>query len=288
MEKAVAAAGSKGNASFLPMLIVLFGAAFIAAFNENLMNVALISIMGDFSVTADAAQWLVTGYMIVTSIIVSITAFLSRRFSVRVLFFTACSIIAGGSIVCFFSPNFGVLLTFRTLQAIGSGICIPTATYITLKVVPLRQLGTYMAICNCMIIFGPALAPVISGIIVTLLSWRFIFLPPAIFCVILIVVGIFLVRDVESQQKISLDILSLILAVLGLFLLTYGLSMIIGQTVLAIACIIIAVILLGVFAVRQFRIKNPMLNLSPLRNRFFFQVCIRSVVIMMICFSMSV
>lgn len=56
---------------------------FVAAFNENIINVALHDIMAAFSVSATTAQWLVSGYMIVTSVFTAIMAFLSGRFSTR-------------------------------------------------------------------------------------------------------------------------------------------------------------------------------------------------------------
>lgn len=48
------------------LLVVMYIAAFVAAFNENIINVALHDIMAAFSVSATTAQWLVSGYMIVT------------------------------------------------------------------------------------------------------------------------------------------------------------------------------------------------------------------------------
>ena len=72
------------------ILVVMYIAAFVAAFNENIINVALHDIMAAFSVSATTAQWLVSGYMIVTSIFTAIMAFLSGRFSTRKLLFFAC------------------------------------------------------------------------------------------------------------------------------------------------------------------------------------------------------
>ena len=69
------------------ILVVMYIAAFVAAFNENIINVALHDIMAAFSVSATTAQWLVSGYMIVTSIFTAIMAFLSGRFSTRKLLF---------------------------------------------------------------------------------------------------------------------------------------------------------------------------------------------------------
>ena len=70
------------------ILVVMYIAAFVAAFNENIINVALHDIMAAFSVSATTAQWLVSGYMIVTSIFTAIMAFLSGRFSTRKLLFS--------------------------------------------------------------------------------------------------------------------------------------------------------------------------------------------------------
>ena len=77
------------------LLSVLYGSAFIAGFNENLVNMALVSIMAEYGVDSVTAQWLVTGYMIVATVVVTCMAFLYRRFHVRTLFFGA----AGLSIV---------------------------------------------------------------------------------------------------------------------------------------------------------------------------------------------
>lgn len=58
----------------------MYIAAFVAAFNENIINVALHDIMAAFSVSATTAQWLVSGYMIVTSIFTAIMAFCPDAF----------------------------------------------------------------------------------------------------------------------------------------------------------------------------------------------------------------
>ena len=138
------------------MLAVLYGSAFVAAFNENIVNVALISIMDEFSVGADTAQWLVTGYMIVTAIVVTVTAFLSKRLRLRTLFFIASTLLVGGSLACLVAPTFLLLLTARLVQAVGTGIFIPSMMGTVLAVAPRKRLGTFLSIGGCMITFGPA------------------------------------------------------------------------------------------------------------------------------------
>ena len=53
------------------LLTTLYAAAFVAGFNENLVNMALMSIMGEYGVDSVTAQWLVTGYMIVSTVAAS-------------------------------------------------------------------------------------------------------------------------------------------------------------------------------------------------------------------------
>lgn len=80
------------------MLAALYAVSFVAAFNENIVNVALIDIMDAFGVTALTAQRLVTGYMMVTTLIVTLSAFLYQRLGVRLLFIVASAFLIVGSI----------------------------------------------------------------------------------------------------------------------------------------------------------------------------------------------
>ncbi len=270
------------------LLIVLYGSAFVGAFNENLINVALISIMKEFSVESITAQWLVTGYMIITTIVVTLTAFLFKRFHLKSLFFIASALLVCGSVVCIFAPTFPVLLIARLSAAIGTGLFIPCMMNTVLIVAPHNRIGTYLSIGNCMITFGPAFAPVVSGIMVTSFGWRSIFIPPAILIAILALVGLKFIYSVAEPQKLKLDILSVVLSALGLFLFVYGLSIITSDTLIAIIALVVGIGILACFVIRQNRLKNPMLDMTPMRNPRFATACILVVVSMMMTFSMCV
>ncbi len=272
----------------LPMLVVLYGGAFVAAFNENIVNVALISIMGEFSVSAATAQWLVTGYMIVTCIVVASTAFLSRRFNLRTLFFAALLLMVLGSVVCATSQSFLLLLVFRLVQALGTGLLIPAMMNAVLVLAPRKKLGTYLSIGSCMITFGPAFAPVVSGLMVTAIGWRFVFVPPAVAAVLLAVAGAFFVGNLSEPEQAALDVVSVLLSAAGLALFVYGLSIVADSPFVALAAMALGVACIVLFAIRQGRVENPLLNLEPLRNRLFFPVCLLMIVAMMTSFSMSV
>lgn len=270
------------------MLAVLYGSAFVAAFNENIINVALVSIMAEYGVDTNTAQWLVTGYMVITTIVVTVTAFLSNRLNLRTLFFIASAFLVGGGVGCLIAPSFEVLLVFRLAQAIGTGIFIPVMMSTVLAVAPRKKLGTYLSIGSCMITFGPAFSPVISGLMVIWMGWRGVFLPAMVVMIVLAIASIFLVKNVSEPQKIKLDLLSIALSAVGLTAFVYGLSIITTNLMLSIIIILIGAAVIGLFALRQRHLENPLLDLSPMTNPRFSIACILVVVAMMTTFSMSV
>lgn len=270
------------------MLAVLYGSAFVAAFNENTVNVALVSIMREFTIDANTAQWLVTGYMIVTAIVVTITAFLVKRLHLRTLFLMAACMLVFGLIAAMLATLWPLFLAARLVQAIGTGIFIPVMMSTVLAVAPRMKMGTYLSIGGCMITFGPAFAPVVSGIMVTTFGWRSIFLPPAVLIVILMVLGIAFIRNIAEPEPIKLDVLSVALSALGLFLFVYGLSLVMSDPVVAVITAALGLGAIALFVRRQHRIPNPLLDLGPIHNRLFIPVCLLVVVAMMTTFSMSV
>ncbi len=277
---------SKKN--FLPLLVVLYGTAFVAAFNENIVNVALVDIMAQFSISSATAQWLVTGYMIVTAIVVTLMAFLLKRFSLRTLFFIGSSVLVLGSLAAMSAPNFPLLLIARLLQAVGTGIFIPTMMNTVLTVAPKAKLGSFLAIGGCTITFGPALAPVVAGLMITFVGWRSIFVIPAIAVVILAVCGFFFVKNVSETERLHLDVLSVLLSALGLTSFVVGLGEVTSQPVIAAIMLALGIGLIALFISRQRRIDNPLMNLQPMRNPRFPIACALVVVAMMTTFSMSV
>ena len=130
------------DSSLGPLLAVFYGCGFLAGFNENLVNMALVAIMGDFSVDAVGAQWLVTGYMIAVTVVVTCMAYLYRRLSMRALFFTAAALSIAGSAGGFLAPNFPLLLAARLVQAVGTGVFIPLMMNVVVDRVPHERLGT--------------------------------------------------------------------------------------------------------------------------------------------------
>ena len=175
-------------------LIGFFAGGFIAGFNENLVNMALVAIMGEFSVDAMTAQWLVTGFMVVTVFVVAAMAALYRRLGPRTLLFVALACNALGSMGGLVAPTFAVLFASRLVQAVGTGIFIPLMMNAILETVASEKLGTYLAVGNGMIALGPAVAPVATGALVGAFGWHSVFVVPLVASALIGLWGLVAVR----------------------------------------------------------------------------------------------
>ncbi len=269
------------------LLVVLYASAFIAGFNENLVNMALVSIMNEFSIDAITAQWLVTGYMIVATVAVMCMAFLYRRFQLRQLFFAAAGFSFVGTVMGLFSPTFEFLMIARLIQAVGSGIFIPLMMNTILVVTPKNKLGQFISIGGCMITFGPAFAPVVCGGVVSALGWRYIFALPAIVLLVVSIVAFFAVKNLETYDA-KLDFLSVIISALMLFTLSFGLAEVMVDWKIGVPSLIAFIVVTVWFVIRQFRLENPLINLEPMKSILFWPSILMTSIAMIGTFSCSV
>ena len=273
--------------SFVPLLATVYAGAFMAGFNENLVNVALMSIMGDFAVDSVTAQWLVSGYMIVATVVVSCMAFLFRRVPLKALFFAATGLTLVGSVIGLVSTNFAMLMAARLIQAVGTGIFIPLMQNTILAVTPKNRLGVFMSIGGCTITFGPAFAPVVCGALVTCFGWHSVFVVPIVAMVVLIVMGFLFVLNLENTAA-ELDIPSVILSAVALTAIVYGMSQITIDLPMAAVWLLAGVAAGAFFVIRQKRCANPLINLSPFSEPRYAVPMALVFVAMMTMFSMSV
>ena len=271
------------------IIAVLVFSAFIATFNETILNVALSDIMKEMNVTAGTVQWLITAYMIVTSVMVPVTAFLIQTFKTKNLFLSALGLLLLGTVCAAFSGSFAMLIISRMIQASGTGMMIPIMMNTALIVSPKEKIGASMAACVCAISLGPAFGPTFSGIMLQYFSWHalFIILIPVI--ALAMILGQVFLDNVSEISKPKIDYLSIILSTIGLGTVIYGISSVTeGNVKITLLSFIIGILCIIIFVKRQFKLTDPMLNLSPFKYPKFVIGVLLVMISMMTMFTMNV
>lgn len=252
----------KRNKIVIPFLI----SAFIGLFNETALNMAFVEIGKGFEIEPSTVQWLTTGYLLILGVFVPVSSFLMQRFTTRQLFGASLSLSIVGTLIAAFAPSFSVLLIARIFQALGTAIILPLMMTVILMVYPVEKRGAAMGKIGLVIVFAPAIGPTLAGVILETFTWHFIFLVTIPFLLIALFVGLKFIVNVSEVQPTKLDVLSFILSTIGFGGVVYGFSIsgelgtfMTTEVYIAVGLGLVALLL---FAIRQFKLETPMLNLK--------------------------
>ncbi len=258
-------------------IIVLLCAAFVVILNETILNVALPRLIDSLGVDANVVQWVATGFMLTMAVVIPTTGFIIGRLGTRGAFALAMISFTCGTAIAAAAPGFGLLLAGRIVQGIGSAIMLPLLITTVLTLVPIAKRGAVMGNVTIVIAVAPALGPTISGLILAHFAWRFLFLFVLPFAIIATILGIARLRGGAREHQ-PLDVVSVLLSVPGFAGVVYGLSSL-GETsssttarVAGLGALLVGLILVSVFALRQVRLQRagaPLLNLSTFRYSAF-------------------
>lgn len=251
---------------------VLLAAAFVALLNQTLLIVALPPVMAEFHIEASQAQWITTAFLLTSGVMVPITAFLIEKFKSKSLLISALSIFAFGTLLGAIAPSFEILVTARVVQAMGAGILMPLMQTVLLTVYPPEKRGAAMGMSGLVIGFAPAIGPTLGGFIIDQFEWRFLFYIVLPITIIVLLASIILMKNVTTQKAVRLDILSVIFSSFGWGGLLYSFSIVgtVGWTDLEfIVALIVGIISLILFIVRQNKLERPMLSFKVFRSKQF-------------------
>lgn len=251
-----------------PILISLLIAGFFGLYFETSMNIALGTLMDYFNVGQSTIQWVTTAYLLTLGILVPVSALLFQWFTTRQLFIGAvlCSII--GAVIAALSPTFTILLIARIIQAVGIAIFLPLMINTILIIFPVEKRGSAMGLVGLVMMFAPSIGPTLAGVIMVDLSWHWIFWVALPFLIFTLIFGIIYLPNITEVTKPKIDILSIILSTLGFGGVVYGFSSA-GEkgweSSIVLISIIVGIIALILFYVRQLKLKEPMIDMRVLK-----------------------
>lgn len=245
--------------------------------NQTLLTTAYPSLMKDFSITPDYVQWLTTGFLLVTGVTIPLSGWLLHQVNTKYLYICSLIIFFCGTFYCYLSTTFINLLIGRIIQAVGVGISMPLFQTVLLSLFPKNKRGSIMGIAGIVIGLAPAIGPSLSGFILTKYSWHVLFLLLLPIIGIALNMAVLFMKPVLPITKSKLDILSFVESSLGLGLLLYGLSLISASNanmwVVAFS-IIIGIVFIYQFLIRQSHIPNPFLSLNPFKEKDYLISCV--------------
>ncbi|HMK63808.1 MAG TPA: MFS transporter, partial [Acidimicrobiales bacterium] len=204
--------------------VVYVAALFMAIMDTTIVNVALPTLGRDFHVRSTGVDAVVIGFLVSMAVFIPASGWLGDRFGPRRVLLASIVIFTGASALCGLATGLGELSAFRVLQGVGGGLMTPVGMTMLWRAFPPAERIRASAILIIPTAFAPALGPVLGGLFVTDLSWRWVFYVNVPIGIAALVFGRVFLREQERQEPGPFDLGGFVLACVGLGSLMYGLS----------------------------------------------------------------
>jgi DHA2 family multidrug resistance protein len=249
--------------------------AFMAVLNIQIVNASLADIQGGIGAGIDDGGWISTSYLIAEIVVIPLSGWLARVFSVRTYLLTNAFLFLVFSAACALAQNLPQMIVLRAIQGFTGGVLIPMAFTLIITLLPKEKQSIGLALFAISATFAPAIGPTIGGYLTENFGWEYIFY----------------VNVVPGAVMVSMLFFSLEQKPMNLSLLREGdwpgiVTMSIGlaalQTVLEegnkddwfgspfiVRLAVIAAVALTLFVAIELTSKKPLLNLRLLVRRNF-------------------
>ena len=270
---------AKIDPAVLRLAAVMIVGAAAGLLDTTIVNVAIKTIAGDLHASLTQVQWIMTGYLLSYGMVIPFSGWVLARFGARRTWLFSLSLFLGCSIAAGAAWNIGSLIAFRVAQGIGGGMLIPVFTTVLVQAAGGRSLGKLMATVSLPAVVVPILGPVVGGLIVANLDWRWIFYVNVPICAAGLLLAVRYLRDQTAQAgpRPRLDLLGIALLSPAVAMLLYGLANVGSSGGLGRRDVLVplaaGLVLLGAFVARGLLSRHdgvtPVIDLRLFRVRSF-------------------
>ena len=143
--------------------------------DNHIVNVALPTLSRDFHASIASVQWTVIAYVLSLAIWIPASGWIGDRIGTKRTFLIALTLFTIASAACGQARNLPELIAARALQGTGGGMLTPSATAMLWRAYPPAQRARLARLLILPILVAPAVAPVLGGLLIEKLSWRWAF-----------------------------------------------------------------------------------------------------------------
>lgn len=249
-------------------------AMILNSLDATIINVTLATLGREFGVEASEIEAVSIAYLVSLAVIMPASGWLSDRFGPKKVFLTALGIYAATNLLAGFAQNLDQLVLARILQGLGGGLLVPVGMALLFRTFPPSERISVGRVLMFATILGPALGPVLGGVILQVASWPWTFFVKVPIASAALLYGWRFLDDEPTDADAGrLDWLGFLLGGMGLGATMYAVmeGPDSGWTSPQIAIPgLVGIAMLVIFVWHEMRAPSPLVDLRLLGNRLFF------------------
>ncbi len=195
----------------------------IVGMDGTIVNVALPAIRGSLGASVSGLQWVVDAYTLTLASLLILSGSTADRIGRRRVFQVGLALFTVGSALCSLAPNLSLLVAARVVQAVGGSMLNPVAmSIITNTFTERRERARAIGIWGGVVGISLGLGPVIGGVLIQTVGWRWIFWINVPIGIAAIVLAAVFVPESRAPRARRVDPVGQVLVILTLSTLTYA------------------------------------------------------------------
>ncbi|MFF7654283.1 DHA2 family efflux MFS transporter permease subunit [Streptomyces sp. NPDC007983] len=271
------ARGDRLDAALLRLIGVLLMGGLMGLLDGTIVNVGIGTLSDHFDTSLSTVGWVATGYLLAVTIAIPFTAWAVDRFGSKRMWLIGLGLFTGASLASGFAWNIESLIVFRVIQGFGGGMLDPIMLTLLARVAGPQRVGRVMGLMGIVIPLGPVLGPILGGLIIQGLDWRWIFLVNIPIGVVAFLLSLRVVPSDPPREERSaarLDVIGLALLGPAFAILAFALSRAaedagFGSAPVVVSLVLGAVLLLGYVLHALHAGAKAIISLGLFRSRAF-------------------
>lgn len=263
-------------------LLLLSVGSFVILLDSTIVNIAIPSIIDELHASLDQILWVLNAYVLAFAVLLVTMGRLGDVFGHRNLFVWGLVLFTAASAACGAAQSMDQLIAARVVQGVGAAMLSPQTLSLITSIFPPGRRGAAFGIWGAVNGLATMAGPTVGGLLVTYVSWRWIFYVNVPIGLLSAILGYLLIRGRRFERGHRFKPLSIAVSAASLFLITFGLiegqryewghiSSIAGADlpgfVTIFSTIAAGLVLLALFFVMDARSTEPLVPLSLFRDR---------------------
>ncbi|MEV4442973.1 MFS transporter [Streptomyces sp. NPDC049577] len=251
------------------VLAVLCASLLLVAMDATILNVALPSLIADLRPSPLEQLWIIDIYGLVLGGLLVTSGALGDRYGRRLLFLTGFVLFGVASVVAATAQGSWQLIGGRVLLGIGGAMVMPSTLSLIRNIfTDARERALAIGIWAAVAGAGACVGPLVGGALVERYGWSAAFWVNVPVVVVTVVAGLRLLPEYRAPQTGRLDWAGALLSVAGIVALAWGIKHVAKGSPQAgdLIVLLAGVLLLALFARRQLRLDDPLLDVRLFRN----------------------